>query len=186
MFHLQAIPIVLVTLLLGACVTTSPSPGESTVEAKSPVPKLGPAEQKLADGIKTYDGGDPKSASAMLQGALELELSSKDDQVTAHKYLAFIDCVSQREKQCREEFRKALIINPAFDLQPAEAGHPLWGSVFRTEKERFAKQAMEADSTSATPAAETKKHAKVKKKKTKKPVKQVDKVTDEEAAASAK
>ncbi|MDA1107929.1 MAG: TssQ family T6SS-associated lipoprotein [Proteobacteria bacterium] len=52
----------------------------------------------------------------------------------AHKYLAFIHCASSREKRCREEFAKALEINPKLELEPAEAGHPIWGRVFRSAK----------------------------------------------------
>jgi hypothetical protein len=43
-------------------------------------------------------------------------------------------CVSNQQKLCREEFRKALDADPGFDLTPAEAGHPLWGPVFRKLK----------------------------------------------------
>ncbi len=121
-------------LLLSACGTMNTSDGAS----KGAISKGGPAEQKLSSGIKNYNEDDFKASIAALQGALDLGLSSKGDQVSAHKYLAFIYCVSKREKQCRAEFRKALEINPAFDLQPAEAGHPLWGSVFRSEKAKYA------------------------------------------------
>ena len=37
---------------------------------------------------------------------------------------------------CREEFRKALDIDPSFELSEDEAGHPVWGSVFRGLKSR--------------------------------------------------
>lgn len=127
--------------LLNACVTTAPAPAASSPAPAPAAAKLGPAQQRLADGIKSYDDGDLKGAAGALQGALDLGLGSSDDQVSAHKHLAFIHCVSKREKQCREEFKKALEINPGFELQPAEAGHPLWGSVFRREKARYAKQA---------------------------------------------
>ena len=63
----------------------------------------------------------------------------KKDQVTAHKYLAFIHCISDEVTQCRSEFRKALEIDPQFKLKPEEAGHPKWGPVFSEEKARFAK-----------------------------------------------
>ena len=54
--------------------------------------------------------------------------------MNAHKHLAFINCVSGRTSACREEFRKALAIEPGLDLPPAEAGHPTWGPVFRSVK----------------------------------------------------
>lgn len=95
--------------------------------------------KNLADGIKSYEEGNYQTAQALLQKAQNPAESSKGDQVTAHKYLAFINCISGREDQCRSEFRKALTIDPSFDLKPAEAGHPIWGPVFRGEKAKFAR-----------------------------------------------
>lgn len=98
----------------------------------------GPSEQKLVSGIKNYESGDYTASQSELQAALNLGLSSWE-QVVAHKYLAFISCVSGREKQCREEFKKALEIDPAFELKPAEEGHPIWGPVFRSVKGKTGK-----------------------------------------------
>jgi hypothetical protein len=36
--------------------------------------------------------------------------------------------------QCRDEFRKALDLDPSFDLRENEAGHPIWGPAFRSVK----------------------------------------------------
>ena len=91
----------------------------------------------LSSGIKSYEDGDYKDAMVSLQKAQNPNTSNKTDQVTAHKYLAFIHCISGREEQCRTEFRKALTIDPSFDLKKAEAGHPVWGPVFRGEKAKF-------------------------------------------------
>lgn len=99
----------------------------------------GPAEQKLASGVKLYEEGDYKASEDALQHALSMGLKRKGDQVSAHKYLAFIHCVSKREKLCRDSFRSALEIDPDFDLKREEAGHPVWGSVFRNVKAQFAK-----------------------------------------------
>lgn len=98
--------------------------------------KLSPrkAEQELSQGIKSYEEGEYKGASKSLQSALDTGLAFDTDAVQAHKYLAFIHCVSNREKLCREEFRKALELDKKFDLIPAEAGHPIWGPVFRSVK----------------------------------------------------
>lgn len=92
------------------------------------------AEQELSSGIKNYEDGNYKTAAKSLQNALESGLTFDSDTVRAHKYLAFIHCLSNREKQCREEFRKALEKDNKFDLEPAEAGHPIWGPVFRSVK----------------------------------------------------
>jgi hypothetical protein len=97
-------------------------------------------EQALEMGVKSYEDGEYKTAAKQLQTALDLGLEAKRDQAKAHKYLAFINCVSGREKSCRDEFHKALDADPKFDLEPAEAGHPVWGPVLRSVKaERAAK-----------------------------------------------
>ncbi len=95
-----------------------------------------PVEQKLNYGVLSYEEGNYQASVTALQGVMETGLSSKADQVRAYKYLAFIHCVSSREKMCRDYFRKALEIDPRFDLEPAEAGHPIWGPVFRSVKNR--------------------------------------------------
>jgi hypothetical protein len=40
---------------------------------------------------------------------------------------------------CYESFRRALALNPKFELTAAEAGHPVWGPVFRSAKAKSAK-----------------------------------------------
>jgi len=92
-----------------------------------------PGEAELAAGVRTYESGRFADAAQYLQRSLDLGLGDPD-RVVAHKYLAFIHCVSGREAQCRDAFRLALAIQPAFDLAPAEAGHPTWGPVFRSVK----------------------------------------------------
>jgi Tfp pilus assembly protein PilF len=93
------------------------------------------AEQTLQSGIRQYEEGNYSEASRLLQTALDQGLG-KTDQVRAHKYLAFIHCVSGRDARCREEFRAALKIDPSFELAANEAGHPIWGPVFRSVKGR--------------------------------------------------
>ena len=92
-------------------------------------------EALLQQGIRNYEKGRLPQASEYFQEALDAGLPEAD-QVTAHKHLAFIDCASKRERQCRAHFRIALEINPAFDLEPAEAANPAWGPIFRALKAR--------------------------------------------------
>lgn len=87
----------------------------------------------LAAGLRQYEDGNYPEAARQLQSAIAQGLSSAD-RVKAHKHLAFIHCASERATACREEFRKALAIDPALELAPAEAGHPSWGPVFRAVK----------------------------------------------------
>jgi Tfp pilus assembly protein PilF len=91
------------------------------------------AENLLDAGVRQYDEGNYKVAARNIQGALEGGLTSRS-QARAHKYLAFIACVSGQQAQCREEFRQALAISPTLELRPEEAGHPTWGPVFKSVK----------------------------------------------------
>ena len=92
------------------------------------------AEFKLEKGLKEYEEGNYISSMNALQSVLETKLVHKEDKLTSYKYLAFIHCISGRENLCREYFRKVLAIDPTFELSPAEAGHPLWGTTFRSVK----------------------------------------------------
>lgn len=94
----------------------------------------GKGSPALSEGIESYDEGKYAEAQKSLLSALDQGLAFKSDQIKAHKYLAFIYCISGKDKQCRDEFKKALEINPDFELEPAEAGHPQWGPVFRSVK----------------------------------------------------
>ena len=93
--------------------------------------KAGPAPFKLA--LQQYEAGDYEAAAKGFQGAINEGLSVKE-LASAHKHLAFIHCASNREKQCREEFRRALAVDPNLELEQAEAGHPVWGPIFRSVK----------------------------------------------------
>lgn len=118
--------IIMLMLLLGLLAGCASGPMK-VFESKS--------SQSLTAGINAYGEGNYADAIKNLQSALEQGLST-DDQVKAHKYLAFTHCVNDKERLCRDEFRKALDINPNLVLEPAEAGHPIWGPVFRSTKAR--------------------------------------------------
>lgn len=120
--------LVLAAILLAGC-------------ASAPMRELGlakyaprQAERELAAGIGSYENGNYNKAAKQLQSALDAGLTFKSDKVSAHKYLAFIYCTSERIKQCREEFKNILEIDPKFELSTAEAGHPIWGPVFSALK----------------------------------------------------
>ena len=119
---------IFIILLLAAC--------SSAPVRDAGLDKLAPrkAEQALSAGIKSYEDGNYRAASKELQDALDEGLTFDSDKVRAHKYLAFIHCVSNREKLCKEEFRKVFVLDSKFELEPAEAGHPIWGPVFRSVK----------------------------------------------------
>jgi Tfp pilus assembly protein PilF len=87
----------------------------------------------FSTGLKQYEEGEYAESAKNLQGAIDLGIPEKQ-RANAHKHLAFIHCASSRVGQCRDEFRKALAIDPALELAPAEAGHPVWGPIFRSLK----------------------------------------------------
>ncbi len=97
------------------------------------------ASHRLDKGIESYEMGNYIASMSALNEVVQTESASKDDKVNAYKYLAFIHCVSGREKLCYESFKKALMLDPKFELTRAEAGHPVWGPVFRSAKARYVK-----------------------------------------------
>ncbi|HKY02010.1 MAG TPA: TssQ family T6SS-associated lipoprotein [Burkholderiales bacterium] len=99
----------------------------------------GKAERLLIQGLNQYEEANYKKSGESLNAALTEGLAFKKDRVTAHKYLAFIDCAAGREATCREQFAAALALDPDLELSPAEAGHPMWGNVFKSVKTRIAR-----------------------------------------------
>ena len=114
-------------LALAGCAAPPPPP---------PAPGLAdlmerPAERALFEGIRAYDDGQYPQAEAALRKALAAGLRSGRDRASAHKLLAFITCTSERLAECEAAFRAARAADPAFALNRSEAGHPLWGPVYR-------------------------------------------------------
>lgn len=92
------------------------------------------ATTALNQGIDLYNRGEYQAAIKQLGNANEAGAADKDLQLEAHKYMAFSYCVTGRPAPCRQEFEKALKIDPRFDLTQGEKGHPLWGPVFERIK----------------------------------------------------
>ncbi len=90
-----------------------------------------PAEKALLAGLRAYDDALYAQAEAQLRQALQTGLAAAKDRAAAHKHLAFIACTSQRIAECEAAFRAAREADPGFALAKAEAGHPLWGPVYR-------------------------------------------------------
>lgn len=128
--------------------TPAPAKKAAVISESPPAKKLSPpsetsqsnashaaAQTALSEGIELYDKGDFNGAIRRLN-ASEIRSAHKSVQTKALKYMAFSYCVTSRKMQCRQQFEKALKIDPAFDLAPGEKGHPLWGSVFERAKKR--------------------------------------------------
>jgi hypothetical protein len=93
--------------------------------------------QALKDGVALYNNGEYNAAISKLLGSPEITKSkSKAVKVEALKYAAFSYCVTSRTQLCRQQFDRALKIDPRFDLTPAEIGHPIWGPVFSSAKKK--------------------------------------------------
>src|SRR5574341_2100262 len=118
---MRGFPILLLAAALWGCAAVQTVKGKMT----------------LVEGLRQFDAGDHATAAKTLNSALELGLGTKD-QAEAHKHLAFIHCSANRERQCREEFRLALAADPGLQLEPAEAGHPVWGPIFLSMSPGFA------------------------------------------------
>ena len=109
--------------LLGAC-ASAPETGLSDVLQR-------PAERALLAGLRAYDEGQYADAERELGKALATGLISAKDRADANKHLAFVYCTSQRLAACEGAFRAARVADAGFALSRAEAGHPLWGPVYK-------------------------------------------------------
>ena len=140
------------TLILSGCDTIAPiiAPKPAPVAHKAPTPtpprpapgtpgnpnppSAGQADQgALKDGIELYNKGSYNEAIKRL-AAPEIALGTKADRLQALKYTAFSYCVTSRQTLGRQQFEKAFKLDPAFDLQAGEHGHPLWTPQFEKAK----------------------------------------------------
>jgi hypothetical protein len=125
MRRLRAAIASLAWLFLAACAQAPPAPtGLLDMIARPP-------EKALMDGLKAYDDAQYDTGERQFKQALALGLASPRDRAEAHKRLAFIDCASGRLGECESEFRLARQADRSFVLTPSEAGHPVWGPVYR-------------------------------------------------------
>ncbi|MDO9315551.1 MAG: TssQ family T6SS-associated lipoprotein [Burkholderiaceae bacterium] len=118
------IPVALAILVVGCATTPPPRPGLLDVVAR-------PAEQALLVGLRAYEDAQYVDAEKQFSLALKLGLPSPKDRAAADKHLAFIYCTSNRVTECETAFRAARAADPGFSLSKSEAGHPLWGPVYR-------------------------------------------------------
>ncbi|MCL4758443.1 MAG: TssQ family T6SS-associated lipoprotein [Rhodocyclaceae bacterium] len=124
--------VMLLTAFLGGCMT---APVQDPASPASIAP--GEAEEHLAQGIRSYEEGRYEAATGRLHAALALGLQRPADTIRAHKHLAFIHCSTGANEPCAAAFRAILTLDPEFELNKAEAGHPMWGPVFlAVRKER--------------------------------------------------
>ena len=111
------------SIVLAAC-ATAPEGGLSEVMQR-------PAERALLAGLRAYDDAQYADAERELDKAIATGLVSPKDRAAAQTHLAFIYGTSQRIKPCEDAFRAARAADFEFALTRAEAGHPLWGPVYK-------------------------------------------------------
>jgi Tfp pilus assembly protein PilF len=121
------VPVLILSLILG-CAHFEES---GTKESK---PQEAPPQTPFSLAVKSYEGGNYKKALTEFKEVIKLPDLSLADQIQVHKYLAFINCLTNKSKRGIIEFKKALELDPKFELTPAEAGHPMWGQVFKKAK----------------------------------------------------
>lgn len=92
------------------------------------------AKTHLAEGLQRYDAGNYVEAINSLLLAVDGGVLPVADQLVARKHMAFMHAVNNREANCRDEFEKAFLLDPKFELSAAEAGHPVWGPIYRAAK----------------------------------------------------
>src|SRR5260221_376648 len=142
---------------VGAAAITACAPQQSADPAAPRVPQISEsqlrekARESLAQGVEQYNAGKFAEASRSLTAALDHGQLTRPEQGNARKHLAFIYCTTGREPQCRDEFRKALEVDPGFELSAAEAGHPIWGPVYRDVRARLSATAATAAPVKAAP-----------------------------------
>lgn len=122
--HRLLAPALAAACLLAACAPVPTQGGLADVIDR-------PAERALLAGIRAYEDAQYAEAEQSLKRSLAAGLGSARDRATANKLLAFIYCTSERLSACEQAFRAARQADPAFGLNKSEAGHPLWGPVYR-------------------------------------------------------
>ena len=122
--------LLLTNLLMAGCATPPPPPPPKLTGLTAEIER--PADRALLDGIRAYDDAQYAQAEKALRQALADGLASARDRATAHKLLAFISCSSERLTDCEQQFRDARAADASFALSRSEAGHPVWGPVYKS------------------------------------------------------
>ena len=123
--------------LVTGCATPPQKPSAPTPEEIAKQQRVDRAKSNLNDGLKKYDGGSYDEAMKNFLLALDSGQLPMADQLNARKHMAFVHCLSGREANCKEEFEKVLTLDAKFELSPAEAGHPIWGPIYRVTRTEF-------------------------------------------------
>jgi hypothetical protein len=91
-------------------------------------------DQLLFEGTEMYDKGDFRGAIRKLILARDAAEEGTPTKQNSFRLLAFSYCVTGQRPLCRAQFVSLVKMSPDFELTRAEAGHPLWGPVFKEVK----------------------------------------------------
>ncbi|GAB3421828.1 TssQ family T6SS-associated lipoprotein [Massilia agilis] len=129
------LPTLLAASLLAGCADMPDLFGSTPAQPHPRAESLSATREPAAlrEGIHLYNEGDFNGAIKRLSSR-EIANGSVNARVTALKYTAFSYCVTSRPTQCQRAFERAIRLDPKFDLEPGEHGHPLWGPVFAKAK----------------------------------------------------
>jgi len=87
------------------------------------------AHTELNGLLAVYNSGDFHGAIKRF-ATIEATLKPyKEMELTGLKLTAFSYCLTGRPALCQSTFERALKLDPSFDLEPGEKGHPLWQPV---------------------------------------------------------
>jgi tetratricopeptide (TPR) repeat protein len=125
------------TAFFAGCAVPPQKPAGPTPEDIARQQRLERAQANLGDGLKKYDAGNYDDAMNNFLQALDSGQLPVADQLTARKHMAFVHCLSGREANCKDEFEKVITLDQKFELSAAEAGHPIWGPVYRLARTEF-------------------------------------------------
>lgn len=146
-YRIGSAAMIAAAFMLGACdtidtaktpATASPTSSAATPAAPAAAPQPPAPPAALSDGIALYNKGSYSAAIKRLANGQDIWTADTAVQTEALKYMAFSYCVTSRRKLCKQQFEKALKLDPSFDLAPGEQGHPLWGPAFNQAKRAVA------------------------------------------------
>jgi hypothetical protein len=132
----------LVLLLAGCAGLAQPGGGSSGATAQGTAgpgaaPAVPPRPAEPSEGRKVleravaqYEQGKFVEAIRLIQESPEIVADGPAVRAEALKTLAFAHCVAGRRPACRRSFDALLVLDPSFELAPAETGHPSWGPEF--------------------------------------------------------
>jgi len=112
---------------LGGCGSVPTSDG---VPTRPPAGEPSEGRRQIERAIAAFEQGRFPESTRLLQETPELLAEPVAVRAQALKWLAFNHCVAGRRNACRRAFDALLVLEPAFELAPAESGHPSWGAEF--------------------------------------------------------